>query len=46
MNYSEKDLVEFGNYLLSKERDDNFIGRTDKRQVWHSDLENWRVAND
>ncbi|MFP7656094.1 hypothetical protein [Chryseobacterium proteolyticum] len=50
--YSERGLVEFGNYLLSKEREkhidgDNHGKRTinlieKRREVYHADLENWK----
>lgn len=41
-NYTEKDLVSFGNYLLSAERDKltDFF----KNEVTHADLENWKES--
>jgi hypothetical protein len=50
--YTEKDLVEFGNYLLSKEREKHIDGDDHgkrsinllekRRVVYHADLENWK----
>jgi len=37
------DLVSFGNYLLSQERD-NITSEPNKGNVTHADLENWRQA--
>lgn len=47
--YSEKDLVEFGKYLLSKEREDRikFMDFAELpyderfREVYHADIANW-----
>lgn len=42
--YTKKDLVEFGNYLLSKERENDYLfckDYVDTRQVQDSDLKNW-----
>ncbi|MGV2452451.1 UNVERIFIED_CONTAM: hypothetical protein POZ17_19770 [Ralstonia mannitolilytica] len=54
--YTEKDLVRFGEYLLSKEREKRIEGdlhgkRTyqpvdTKRRVYHADLENWKNKRD
>jgi len=54
--YTEKDLVRFGEYLLSKEREKRIEGdlqgkRTyqsvdTKRRVYHADLENWKNKKD
>lgn len=51
--YTEKELVEFGNYLLSKERlmrikyDENWKCIPNyhdlKREVHHADIENFKV---
>lgn len=42
--FSELDLVNFGNYLLSKQRlqyfDKTTIKRGDHRQVWDNDIQN------
>lgn len=42
--YTRADLVSFGNYLLSQERE-NMVSEINKREVTHADLENWRVQN-
>lgn len=39
--FNRKDLVKFGNYLLSKEREETIISEQCKDQVHHSDIENW-----
>lgn len=36
-----KKLVSFGNYLLSKEREER-ISEINKRNVTHADFENWK----
>lgn len=41
--YSEKDLVKFGNFVLSKERQENI--ESDKSVVYDSDLANWKYKN-
>jgi hypothetical protein len=39
---TQKDLVDFGRYLLSKERAKTLLKDCpDKREVYHSDIENW-----
>lgn len=54
--YSEKQLVEFGNFLLSKERNSNFrrnefkdtptLSVKERRGMVHdSDLANWKVKS-
>ena len=50
--FEEKDMVSFGEYLLSKERndriadnwseDDNIPLAERQSQIYHADLENWR----
>jgi hypothetical protein len=42
--YTEKDLVSFGLYLLSKERTELIEG--DKHEVYHADLMNWKVKEE
>lgn len=44
MNYTEKDLVAFGNYLLSEKRSKRIEG--DKSVVHDPDLKNWQVAEE
>lgn len=39
--FNRKDLVKFGNYLLSKEREETIISEQCKDHVHHSDIENW-----
>lgn len=39
--YTKADLVSFGNYLLSPERE-NLISEINKRDVTDADLANWR----
>jgi len=48
-SFTEKDLVSFGEYLLSKERafllksvDSDIKYKERKRSVYHADLENWK----
>jgi ABC-type enterochelin transport system ATPase subunit len=44
--YTQKELVSFGNYLLSKKRLTYFDAKVKKlgqhRQVWDNDISNWR----
>lgn len=37
-----KDIISFGNYLLSEERD-NRTSEINKRNVTHADYENWKA---
>jgi hypothetical protein len=43
--YEEKDLVSFGNYLLSKERQDTIINEENLDKVTDADLSNWKELN-
>lgn len=40
--FEDKDLVSFGNYLMSDERDKTVKHETNKQAVTHADLENWK----
>jgi hypothetical protein len=52
INYDEKDLVSFGEYLLSKKRNDSIAANWSESdniplaerqsQIYHADLENWK----
>jgi len=54
--YSEADLISFGNYLLSNERTERISNHPDQglkqhiqmrlQQVNHSDLHNWKDVKD
>ena len=39
--YSEKDIVSFGNYLLSADRK-KMVSKPSRGDVGHWDLENWK----
>jgi hypothetical protein len=39
--YTEKELLDFGKYLLSKDRSNNVKNRLKKDKVSYSDLKNW-----
>ncbi len=41
--FNRKDLVEFGNYLLSEERK-NRTSEINQSNVTHADVENWKSA--
>lgn len=41
--FEEKDLVDFGNYLLSDERNNN-VSDINKQNVTHADMENWKLS--
>lgn len=43
-NDYEKDLVSFGNYLLSDQRKKTIIHPEAEKLVGHHDLENWKVS--
>lgn len=40
--YTEKDLIDFGNYLLSGERDESIIHSQVKDKVNDVDIRNWQ----
>lgn len=39
--FNKKDLVDFGKYLLSKEREEAIDNKDNLREVHHSDVENF-----
>ena len=41
MKPTKKDLVDFGNYLLSRERYKTLINKENENKVTHADIENW-----
>lgn len=43
-NFTKSDLVAFGNYLLSKEREDS-VSEMNQRCVTHADIENFLEKN-
>lgn len=55
INYTEKDMVSFGFYLLSEERKNKFIDHKEEpngisieerlAMVWDADLSNWKEKN-
>ena len=55
-SFNKKDLISFGNYLLSKERKEKFLNHPERdsmplledslSQVHHSDLENWKLESE
>ena len=40
--FNRKDLVSFGNYLLSPERNES-VDELNKEHVTHADVENWKA---
>ncbi len=38
-----KDLIDFGNYLFSKERSKSLINKVNKEKVTDADLANWKA---
>ncbi len=42
-NYTEADIVSFGNFLLSDRGDGNYL--MSNKEVTHTDLENWKELN-
>lgn len=44
--FTKSELVSFGNYLLSEERENGLVHKFNKRSVNDADLENWRVENE
>lgn len=41
-NFNSKDLVSFGNYVLSNERKETIHKDSNSNVVYHSDVENWK----
>lgn len=39
--FTRAELVSFGKYLLSTEREARINPESDKRDVYHADVENW-----
>lgn len=39
--FNKKDLVEFGNYLLSEERAEKIVNKENVRKVHNEDIENF-----
>lgn len=39
--YTEKELIDFGNYLLSEQRDNSVLDKDNKKIVGDWDLANW-----
>lgn len=43
--FTEKDMVDFGNYLLSKERQEKIENKDNVDKVHDVDLSNWSLRN-
>ncbi len=41
--FTKQDLVSFGNYLLSQQREKTIVHKEVKRMVGHHDIENWKA---
>lgn len=41
--YTKEDLISFGNYLLSKERDKTILDENNKDKVTDADIKNWEA---
>lgn len=44
--FTEKELVAFGNYVLSDERNESLVHETNKKEVTDADLANFKASAD
>lgn len=42
--FTEKDLIEFGNYLLSEQREQSIQNKENIREVHQEDIDNFKAA--